>query len=150
MEKIVDFAPERLRAPFFLRCAALFIDYMILLAMPLGWLIWALILSDAGTNFSIGYFLWLLGIGLWLINCIFLPLFRGQTVGKMIMGLTILNLDGTNIDFLGILRRNCLGYLITALTLGIGFLTSAVNVSGRSLHDFIAGTVVIRGRKRQL
>ena len=33
-EKIIEFSPEVVRAPFPLRCAALIIDYMVLLVMP--------------------------------------------------------------------------------------------------------------------
>jgi hypothetical protein len=38
MDRIIEFYPNALRAPFFLRCAALFIDYMVLLAVPVAWL----------------------------------------------------------------------------------------------------------------
>jgi uncharacterized RDD family membrane protein YckC len=65
----------------------------------------------------------------------------------MLMGLTIVRLDGSKVDLGSILRRNLLGYAATALTFGTGFLISAVNRSGRSLHDVIGGTVVIRARK---
>lgn len=148
-ERIVDFSPQRLRAPFALRCAALFIDYIILLIFPVGWLATGKLLGAAG-SIVIGNTIWVLGILLFLANFLILPLFRGQTVGKMVTGLTILNIDGTRLGFGGVLRRNILGYLVTMLTLGIGFLISAVNGSGRALHDFIAGTIVIRGSKTQL
>ena len=79
-----------------------------------------------------------------------LPLLFGKTVGKMLTGLTILNMDGTAVSLVGIIRRNILGYLLTTITLGLGFLISAVNSSGRSLHDFVGGTIVVRGQKKQL
>ena len=63
-------------------------------------------------------------------------------------GLTILNVDGTPVRLGRILMRNVIGYLLTVLTFGLGFLIAAINKSGRSLHDFIAGTVVVHGRKR--
>lgn len=148
--KIVDFAPERLKAPFFLRCAALFIDYMILLAVPLGWLLFERFFGDGGANITIGNFVWFLVVIFWLINFLLLPLLRGQTIGKMLTGITIVNRDGTDMRLGGILLRNILGYLLTALTLGLGFLISAVNSSGRSLHDFVARTIVVRGHKRQV
>jgi uncharacterized RDD family membrane protein YckC len=44
--------------------------------------------------------------------------------------------------------RDVVGYALTVLTLGFGFLIAAVIPSGRALHDYIAGTIVIRGRKR--
>jgi uncharacterized RDD family membrane protein YckC len=36
------------------------------------------------------------------------------------------------------------GYPLSLVTLGIGFLLVAVSVHGRGLHDIIAGTVVVR------
>jgi len=148
-EKIVGFSPERLRAPFALRCAALCIDYIVLLAFPAGWLATGSLLGEGG-SVVIGTPVWLVSILIFLINFLAFPLFRGQTVGKMLTGLTILNIDGTNVSIGGILMRNVIGYLLTILTVGIGFLISAVNKSGRSLHDFLAGTIVVHGRKTQL
>ena len=148
-EKILNFSPKALRAPFFLRCAALCIDYIVLLALPVGWLVLAKLLSETG-SITISGTVWVLGVILFLVNFLLLPLLRGQTIGKMLVGLTILNLDGSQVALIGLLKRNILGYFVTILTLGIGFLISAVNTSGRSLHDFIAGTIVVSGRKTQV
>ncbi|MFM9905297.1 MAG: RDD family protein [Pyrinomonadaceae bacterium] len=148
-EKAVNFSPALLKAPFFLRCAALFVDYIVLLVVPIGWLMWESTFGDPGANIKLGTSVWTLGIIFWLLNFLALPLFRGQTIGKMLAGLTILNIDGTYVGIVGIVRRNIVGYLLTCLTLGLGFLISAVNSSGRSLHDFVAGTIVVRGRRKQ-
>lgn len=145
--KIVDFSAKRLKAPFELRCAALFVDYLMLVALPVGWLFLSSFLSETGTSGGIGATVWFLGAILFLCNFLLLPLVRCQTLGKMLMGLTIVKTDGSSIDLASIFRRHLLGYAATALTLGFGFLISAVNGTGRSLHDLIAGTVVIRARK---
>ena len=73
---------------------------------------------------------------------------RGRTLGKLLVGLTIVKNDGTRVDLLSIVRRNIIGYILTILTMGIGFLIGAVNNSGRALHDFVGGTMVIRGRRK--
>ncbi len=145
-EKIVDFAPERLRAPFFLRCAALAIDYMILIVFPVAWLLLSKLLGDS-SDVSIAGISWFSGIALSILNFLVLPLWKGQTAGKMAAGITILKMDGTRIDARTLLLRNLLGYGLTLLTFGLGFLLSAVNNSGRALHDFVGGTVVVRARK---
>ena len=147
-EAVVGFSPYALRAPFLLRCAALFIDYMFLLAVPIGWLSLSKLFGGSGGNLVLGNSMWFLGGILFVINFVLLPLFSGQTIGKMLFGLTIVKLDGTPVHLMGLLVRNVLGYLITAMSFGLGFLVSAVNNSGRSLHDYIAGTVVIQGRKK--
>lgn len=148
-EKVVDFAPTELQAPFFLRCSAIFIDYMVLLAIPVGWLLIETMMGD-GTKATVGSTVWMIGIILWLANFLLLPLLRGQTIGKLLTGLTIVNLDGTRVGIAGIIRRNIFGYLLTAATLGFGFLYAAVNSSGRAIHDIVAGTIVVHGRKKQL
>lgn len=149
-EKIVDFAPERLRAPFFLRCAAIAIDYIILVIFPVAWLLISSIVSQSASGISISVIAWITGVLLTLLNFFVLPLWRGQTVGKMITGLTILRMDGTRIGIRQLLFRNVLGYGITVLTVGFGFLIAAINISGRALHDLIGGTIVVRGRKTRL
>ena len=149
IEKIVNFSPAGLRAPFALRCAALCIDYLILIALPVAWLTLSR-LGGAGNSAGLANWIWAIGIIIFLANFLILPLVRGQTIGKTLTGLTVLNFDGTDLSFSKILIRNTIGYLLTVLSGGLGFLIAAVNTSGRSLHDFIAGTIVIRGRKTQL
>ncbi len=148
-EKIIQFSPEALRAPFPLRCAALIIDYMVLLLMPVVWLVLARFLSDTGVPDAIGKTIWILGVLLFVLDCLVMPMvFSGRSIGKMLAGIRIVRRDGTRVHALQILLRNVLGYLVTAVTLGLGFLIAAVNPSGRALHDYVGGTIVIRGRKR--
>ena len=149
METIVDFSPLRLKAPFLLRCAAFCIDYMVLLAVPVAWLATSKLFGENGP-ISVGVSVWTVGVILFLVNFIALPIVGGRTLGKMLLGLTILNLDGTRVGIGGIIKRNIFGYLATALTLGTGFLIAGANTSGRALHDFIAGTIVVHGRKTQV
>jgi uncharacterized RDD family membrane protein YckC len=146
--KVVGFEPTSLRAPFFLRCAAFAIDYLVLIAIPVVWLLLSRPLSDSGASQSIAPAAWIAGIILALLNEVILPLWNGKTVGKMLTGLTIVEMDGTPIGLSSLLRRNILGYLLTALTLGIGFLISGINSSGRALHDLVGGTIVVRARRK--
>ncbi|MFN0277159.1 MAG: RDD family protein [Pyrinomonadaceae bacterium] len=148
MEKVIEFSPHELKAPFFLRCAALFIDYMLLIMLPAFWLVISKFVGDTSVSSGISGTAWLFVLLAWVINFLALPLLRGQTIGKMMAGLTILKTDGTPIRLGHIILRNVLGYLLTLLTLGLGFLISAINTSGRSLHDYLAGTVVVHGRKK--
>ncbi|HEV7701380.1 MAG TPA: RDD family protein [Pyrinomonadaceae bacterium] len=147
-EKIINFSPEWLRAPFALRCAAIFVDYTFLLIVPVAWLVLARFLSDTGVPDGIGKTVWTLGVLLFVVDFLLLPMLsNGQSFGKMLVGIRIVRIDGARVDATGILKRNLLGYLLTGLTVGLGFLLAAVNNSGRALHDYVGGTVVIRGRK---
>lgn len=148
MEKVIEFSPSLIKAPFFLRCAAFFVDYMMMLAIPIVWLIFSKFFGDGTASLSISSMIWLFVLLAWVINFLAFPLLFGKTIGKMMAGLTILKTDGTPVRLGRIMLRNIIGYLVSILTLGLGFLIAGVNKSGRSLHDYIAGTVVVYGRKK--
>ena len=147
MEDISDFSPEQLKAPFLLRCAAALVDYMLLLAVPLLWLMLSLLIGDGSGTVNLSGTVWLFTLMVWLVDFLALPLFRGHTLGKMIVGISIVRTDGRPVRLGTIILRNVVGYLLTLLTLGIGFLISALNRSGRSLHDYVGGTVVVHARR---
>jgi uncharacterized RDD family membrane protein YckC len=73
-----------------------------------------------------------------------LPGLTGRTLGKWATGLRIERVDGTNPGIGRALLRHFVGYPLSFLLLGLGFLIAAVTVRGRTLHDMIAGTVVVR------
>jgi len=143
-----DFPAAQLKAPFFLRCAALCIDYMLLLMVPILWLMYSVYFGDGPAAGSLSVTVWLFTVIIWVIDFLALPLFRGQTLGKMVAGLSIVKKDGSPARLGSIVLRNVVGYLLTISTLGIGFLVAAVNTSGRALHDYVAGTVVVHARRR--
>lgn len=148
MENTTEFSLEALKAPFFLRCAALFVDYIVVLLVPVLWLLMSTFFLDGPGNVTISSTVWMLSIIVWLIDFIGLPLFRGQTLGKMVVGISIVKRDGTPARLGAIVLRNVVGYLLTIITVGIGFLIAAVNGTGRALHDYIGGTIVVRARKQ--
>lgn len=148
---VVDFDANRLKAPFLLRCGALLIDYILLISIPVISILLARFSGEDGAkliNSEINNTGWLIMILLGLTNFVILPMFTGQSIGKMLTGLRVVQVDGTNPTFGKLFLRHIFGYLLTILTGGIGFLLAAFNKKGRSLHDFIAGTVVVYGRRR--
>jgi uncharacterized RDD family membrane protein YckC len=68
---------------------------------------------------------------------------QGQTLGKMAAGVAIVREDGSPITYGRALAR-WLGYLVSGLTLCLGFLCAAFTNHKRALHDFIADTRVVR------
>jgi uncharacterized RDD family membrane protein YckC len=151
-EVIVNFDAARVKAPFLLRCGALLIDYIILIALPvLGLLLAEYSSGDSGTKLfknplnSAG---WLVALLLAATNFVVFPMIGGQSVGKFLTGLRIINKDGRAAGFAQLLLRHLAGYPLTILTLGLGFLWSAFNSKGRALHDLVAGTIVVYGQKK--
>jgi uncharacterized RDD family membrane protein YckC len=148
---IVNFDAEQLKAPFLLRCGAILIDYIILVAPPVISLLIGRMMEIEPTKLlhskaaNMG---WLIMVLLALTNFVFLPLLVGQSIGKMLTGLRVVNKDGRSPSLLRLCLRHLIGYPLTMLTLGLGFFFSVINHKGRALHDFIAGTVVIYGQKQ--
>jgi uncharacterized RDD family membrane protein YckC len=148
---VVDFDADRLKAPFLLRCGALLIDYILLISIPVISLLLARFTGEDGAKLltsELNNTGWLIMILLGLTNFIILPMFTGQSIGKMLTGLRVVKIDGTNPTFGALFLRHIVGYPLTVITGGIGFLISAFNEKGRSLNDIIAGTVVVYGRRR--
>ncbi|MGB2992979.1 MAG: RDD family protein [Paenisporosarcina sp.] len=81
------------------------------------------------------------------IYSMLLPLFwHGYTIGKRIMKVRIVKVDGSKLGIGAMLMRVFVAGLIYAVTLGIGLIVSAFMVGlrqdKRGLHDLIAGTYV--------
>ena len=153
VEKIVNFSPERLKAPFLLRCGALLVDYIIVVACPVIGILASHSFGNDGAkllNSELSNTGWLIGILVALTNFVIFPLFSGQTVGKMLIGLRIVTNEGSAPSLGKILFRHLIGYPLTILTAGLGFLFSVFNPKGKALHDYVAGTIVIYGRRRIL
>jgi len=151
-EIVVSFAPSEVRAPFTLRCAALIVDYLLVVFAPVFFLLLARFFGDDGTallNGELNNVGWMIAALVAVANLLVLPLAAGRSAGKMLTGLRIVSMHGTQASFKRVFLRQTLGYFVTVITLGIGFFVCALNRRGRALHDFMAGTVVIQA-KRQL
>ncbi len=147
---IIGFDPEKLKAPFLLRCGALLIDYILLISIPVLSILAGRMNGDDGArllNNELSNGGWIIVLLLAVTNFIIFPAFGGQSVGKMIAGIEITGLDGSTPGFGRLTLRHLLGYPLTLLTGGLGYIFLAFNKKGRSLHDYVAGTVVVYGRK---
>lgn len=141
------FEPASLAAPFALRCAALSIDYITLVLLPVCSLVISRWFNEGASGSSLGPWIWIVAAVIFALNSLVLPLLFGQSVGKMVTGLRILGYDGEPAGVVRLLLRNSIGYLLTVLSGGIGFIVAAFSRSGRTLHDIITGTVVIKARR---
>lgn len=136
----------RLRAPFSLRCGAILIDYIILITIiALSTLISRLLgggARTAGTSSeTVGI---LMAVGAAVLNLGVLPGLTGLTIGKWATGLRVIRSNGRDMGMGRAFLRHFVGYPVSLLTFGIGFLIAALNSRGRSLHDLIADTIVVR------
>lgn len=150
-EKVVNFQPSKVAAPFFLRCGAILIDYIIFLLVPVAAMLLSRYLGNDGSHLVGGSLSdggWLIASLIGFTNFVVLPLFSGQSLGKMIVGIRIVRTDGGEARIGQLMVRQLLGYFVAILTLGLGFFFSVLNSSGRALHDYFSGTVVIFADRR--
>lgn len=114
------------------RFLALFIDG-ILLSIVTG------ILVGAGREAG-GVLSFLIGAG---YHWFFLTRMKGQTPGKMVMGIRVIKTDGSAIsDVEAVLRY--IGYAINSLVFMLGWLLALIDSNSQGLHDKIANTYVVR------
>jgi uncharacterized RDD family membrane protein YckC len=136
----------RLRAPFSLRCGAILIDYIILVAILAFSTLVSRVLGGGAraagnSSETIGI---VVAVMVAALNLGVLPGLTGFTVGKWAAGLRILRNDGSEIGIGRAFLRHFAGYPLSFITLGLGFLIAAFTVRGRGLHDLIAGTILVR------
>ncbi len=136
----------RFRAPFSLRCGAILIDYIILVAIIAFSTVVSRLLgggarSAGSSSETVGI---LLAVAAAALDLGILPGLTGLTVGKWATGLRIQRADGREIGIGRAFLRHFVGYPVSFLTLGLGFLAAALTTRGRGLHDLIAGTIVVR------
>jgi len=131
-------------AGFWRRLGALLIDVIALFALSsiLASFQWPGFVSfwDAGNVFSnpvwlsiplnAAYF-----IGFWM--------WRGQTPGKMALGIKVIRSDGSDVKLEAALLRY-LGYIVSAAIFCIGFLWIAFDSRKQGLHDKVADTCVVK------
>jgi uncharacterized RDD family membrane protein YckC len=139
----------RFRAPFALRCGAILIDYIILVAIMAFSTLVSRILgggarSAGNSSETVGI---VLAVVVAALDLGVLPGLTGLTVGKWATGLRILRQDGTEIGIGRAFLRHFVGYPLSFFTLGLGFLAAAFTSRGRGLHDLIADTIVVRERQ---
>lgn len=85
-------------------------------------------------------------IGLWsLYFTVLLTVWRGQTVGKRLLGLRVLRLDGLPINWWSAFERAG-GYIAGLATGLLGFAQVFWDPNRQCIHDKIVGTVVIDAR----
>ena len=150
-EAVGEFSAEKVKAPLLLRAGAAMIDYMIVAACPVLFLILSNFFGNDGSaliNSELNNMGWLLAVLLAVSNLLLLPVIAGRTAGKFITGLTVVGSDGRHAGVKAMLMRQTVGYLLVLLSGGITLLVAVFDRKGRALHDFLSGTVVIFAEKR--
>jgi uncharacterized RDD family membrane protein YckC len=67
------------------------------------------------------------------------------TLGKLALGIKVVDLHGWRITFGRAIGRN-LARILSAIILGIGYIMAAFTERKQALHDMMAGTLVVKSR----
>jgi uncharacterized RDD family membrane protein YckC len=81
----------------------------------------------------------------WLYFALMESSSRGATVGKMVVGLKVVDEQGRRISFLRATGR-FFAKFVSMILLFVGFIMVAFTDRKRGLHDMIAGTLVVKTR----
>jgi len=99
-------------------------------------------------SFGDGLFLILFFLVEWFYPVLFEVFNQGQTIGKKVMGIMVINDDGTPIDWSSSIVRNLLRFAdILPIFFGFGILSMLINKDFKRLGDLAAGTLVVHRRK---
>ena len=81
---------------------------------------------------------------LWFYPVLFEVLYDGQTPGKRVMQLRVINANGTPVTWLASFLRNLMRTVdMLPVFYGFGLLASAADARSRRLGDIVAGTLVV-------
>lgn len=138
-------------AGFWIRVLAWLIDAVLLACVVGGFsVVVTIAIRMAGTNLA-GLQMWLVPV-VSAVSALLSLLYvligwarSGRTLGKAACRIRVIREDGSALGLGGAIVR-LLGYMLSSLTFGIGYIMVAFTDRKRGLHDMIAGTVVVKDR----
>jgi uncharacterized RDD family membrane protein YckC len=80
----------------------------------------------------------------WPAYAVLASRWKGQTIGKWLSGLVVTASDGSSARLARLALRESVGKLLSILPLAAGFLWCGLSKRKRALHDYVAGTIVVR------
>lgn len=84
-----------------------------------------------------------MGIAAWLYYALMESSARGATIGKMALGIKVVDMEGSRISFLNATGRY-FAKILSAIILMIGYIMAAFTDKKQALHDQLAKTLVVK------
>jgi uncharacterized RDD family membrane protein YckC len=140
--------PARVISPASLgaRASAFLVDYILTLlvlgvALSLETISKGVFPTLATWIVNLGYVATLAFVG-W--NWGYLCVRDGQRIGQRLVGIQIIRADGAALGYRTIVLRHLLGYPLSLVGAGLGFLWMIVDPQQRGWHDKLAGTLIVK------
>ena len=89
-----------------------------------------------------------LGSAISLVYYILFTGLRGQTPGKMVMRIQVVDANGNIPSWTQVIMRELIGKLISGVVLLLGYFWVVWDARKRGWHDYIGGTFVVRKKRR--
>jgi uncharacterized RDD family membrane protein YckC len=89
-----------------------------------------------------------LGSAISLVYYIVFTGLRGQTPGKMVMRIQVVDANGNIPSWTQVIMRELIGKLISGVVLLLGYFWVVWDARKRGWHDYIGGTFVVRKKRR--
>ncbi len=89
-------------------------------------------------------FLFLINLAISIGYWVFYQASAGQTLGKKVMGIKVVDLSGNKPTAMTFFLREIIGKMVSAIILFIGYLMILWDAKKQGLHDKIAGTIVVK------
>ncbi len=96
---------------------------------------------------TINYSFLLLVWGIWTANSVILTSLRGQTLGKMLVGIQVVDSSGNIPPWHRVLLRELVGKFVSEAVFWLGYLWIGFDQNKRGWHDFLGGSYVVRKRR---
>ncbi len=137
---------EKPKAGFWLRLVALMIDGFLVFLMQV---VFGVLLAFAGSSSfglqgSTSVLVQIFSIVVSLFYWIFFTGYCGQTPGKMLLRIQVVQLNGSSLGYGKAFYREVVGKFISGIILCIGYLMAAFDDQKQALHDRMARTYVIK------
>ena len=101
--------------------------------------------GSSPVSFAVSILLLLLQLGIALGYYIYFIGAKGQTLGKMALGIKVVTVDGQQVPgYVKAFLREFVGKFLSGIVIGLGYLWMLWDKKKQTWHDKIAGTVVIR------
>jgi uncharacterized RDD family membrane protein YckC len=145
-EQLLDQTAMNLQEPeyagFWIRFAATFIDGIIL-SIPQLAIQFTMADSIAEGGVGVAFYYMIMMLINWLYSAGMESSSNQATLGKMVVGVKVTNLEGEQISFINATGRY-FAKLISAIILMIGYIMAAFSPKKQALHDQLAKTLVVK------
>lgn len=81
---------------------------------------------------------------LWIVYVVGYQGYTGQTLGKKVMGIKVVDVSGNKPSYFTFFLRDVIGKLVSSIILLIGYFMVLWDGKKQGLHDKIAGTFVVK------